>query len=244
MTSPIPAEAPVVVELEDTFDDASLEMNEAGNGFRVGHVGGKFGVLAEPQRIEVAKAGMVVSTCKRVNLIEGAGITITAADVGAGDSADVTIAAGGGGASAVQYAAQTTPSVISTFPGMVSIPGCLITVTQLGTYLVEGWLTASRHPSHTTANLYMDVSTTGTVTQVQGTWEYGSTGSTWLVGTTAGTALPASSVIVYVKFRVQIKVTALASGQATFQLRFGSLAATSGDQVQCDNALMRVSKFA
>ena len=230
-------------ELSDCVDGVTISFNPATEELEAINVDGLSGVLADAQRIEIAKGGTLVSTRKRLNLIEGAGVTITAADNAGSDSADVTLAASGGGG-AVQYAAQTTPSVISTFPGMVSIPGCSITVTQLGTYLVEGWATIARNPSHATANLFMDVSASGTATQVQNTWQYASTGSTWLVGTTAGTALPGSAVIVYVKFRVQIKVTALASGQATFQLRFGSLAATTGDQVQCDYALMRVSKFA
>lgn len=47
---PTPApQAMTSIELADAFDDDSLEMNPAGNKFRVGDVTGKPGVLADPQ---------------------------------------------------------------------------------------------------------------------------------------------------------------------------------------------------
>lgn len=46
--------------------------------------------------VRVAKAGVDVGTRNRLNLIEGANITLTVADDGAQDEVDVTIAAGGG----------------------------------------------------------------------------------------------------------------------------------------------------
>lgn len=47
-TVPTP-QAATSIELEDAFDDDSLEMNAAGTKFRVGNVAGKLGVLADPQ---------------------------------------------------------------------------------------------------------------------------------------------------------------------------------------------------
>lgn len=48
-------------------------------------------------RVAVAKAGTLVGTRRKVNLIEGSNVTITVADDGANEKVDVTIAAAGGG---------------------------------------------------------------------------------------------------------------------------------------------------
>lgn len=47
--------------------------------------------------VEVAKNGALAGTRKRINLIEGANVTITATDDNVNDEVDVTIAASGGG---------------------------------------------------------------------------------------------------------------------------------------------------
>lgn len=49
------------------------------------------------QKLEIAKAGVLTGTRKRLNLIEGTNITLTMADDAANDEVDVTIAASGGG---------------------------------------------------------------------------------------------------------------------------------------------------
>lgn len=51
--------------------------------------------------VEVSKAGTLVGARKRINLIEGANVTITATDDNVNDEVDVTIAATGGGGGAV-----------------------------------------------------------------------------------------------------------------------------------------------
>lgn len=120
----------MTVELATTFDDASLEMNATGDKFRVGNVVGKPGQLADPQKLEVAKGGALVATRKRVNLIEGANVTITAADNAGGDRVDLTIASTvTGGAvykdsSFVRLAADqsTTSTTFVDVPTMTLLP--------------------------------------------------------------------------------------------------------------------------
>lgn len=48
-------------------------------------------------RIDISKAGSLVGTRPKVNLIEGSGVTLTAADNPGADRVDVTVAASGGG---------------------------------------------------------------------------------------------------------------------------------------------------
>lgn len=61
-------------------------------------VAGLSGLLADAQKITVRKnTGADVGTRKRLNLIEGANVTLTVTDDAGGDEIDVTIAAAGGG---------------------------------------------------------------------------------------------------------------------------------------------------
>jgi hypothetical protein len=53
--------------------------------------------LIVPREVRVAKAGVLVGTRARLNLIEGAGVTITVADDSGDDEIDITISAGVGG---------------------------------------------------------------------------------------------------------------------------------------------------
>lgn len=57
------------------------------------NVAGLAGLLAGAQRVEVARAGTLIATRKRINLIEGGGVSIVIADNDASDRVDVTIAA-------------------------------------------------------------------------------------------------------------------------------------------------------
>ena len=54
-------------------------------------------VIAAIAKVEVAKAGTLQGTRKRINLIEGSNVTLTVSDNSGGDRVDVTIAASGGG---------------------------------------------------------------------------------------------------------------------------------------------------
>lgn len=62
------------------------------------NVAGLSGLLADAQKVTVRKnTGADVGTRKRLNLIEGANITLTIADDAGGDEVDITIAAAAGG---------------------------------------------------------------------------------------------------------------------------------------------------
>jgi len=54
-------------------------------------------VIAAVAKVEVAKAGTLQGTRKRINLIEGSNVTLTVSDNSGSDRVDVTIAASGGG---------------------------------------------------------------------------------------------------------------------------------------------------
>lgn len=75
---------------------AHASTHENGGGDEIS-VAALSGLLADAQKIEVSKAGTLIGTRKRVNLIEGSNATITVADNAGDDRVDVTIAASGGG---------------------------------------------------------------------------------------------------------------------------------------------------
>lgn len=58
-------------------------------------VAGLSGLLADAQLVEVSKAGTLIGTRKRVNLIEGTGVTLTVADNSGAGRVDVTVNASG-----------------------------------------------------------------------------------------------------------------------------------------------------
>lgn len=64
------------------------------------NVTGMSGLLADPQKIEVAKVGVLAGTRKRLNLIEGPGASLTVADNPGNNSVDLTVAATGAAAAA------------------------------------------------------------------------------------------------------------------------------------------------
>lgn len=78
--------------------DRIMDQYRVGSGTRfvMADAGGNVDSSIAP-RIRVAKAGTLVGTRSRLNLIEGSNVTITAADDSAGDEIDVTIASSGGG---------------------------------------------------------------------------------------------------------------------------------------------------
>lgn len=71
------------------------------------NLSGLSGLTADPQTHETAKGGALVSTRKRINLIDGANVTITVADNAGADRTDVTIASTGGGGGAGDIEAVT-----------------------------------------------------------------------------------------------------------------------------------------
>ncbi|HEX4662468.1 MAG TPA: hypothetical protein VH144_02545, partial [Candidatus Saccharimonadales bacterium] len=70
----------------------NLTYNDAGNAITA-----DVNTNTSTQKVEVAKAGTLTGTRKRVNLIEGSNVTITTADNAGSDRVDVTIAAASGG---------------------------------------------------------------------------------------------------------------------------------------------------
>lgn len=64
-------------------------------------------VIAAVAKVEVAKAGTLQGTRKRINLIEGSNVTLTVADNPGSDRVDVTIAASGGGGGGGSVATDT-----------------------------------------------------------------------------------------------------------------------------------------
>lgn len=68
------------------------------------------------QRVEVAKAGSLTGTRKRINFIEGSNVTITVSDDAANNKVDVTIASsgGGGGAAAKPFLVATAANIPAT----------------------------------------------------------------------------------------------------------------------------------
>ena len=78
-------------------------------------VDGATGTLAAKQKVEVQKAGIVQGTRPAVNLIEGAGISLSVADNPGGNRVDVTLAAIGGGGAWVKVADQV-PADTNSFP--------------------------------------------------------------------------------------------------------------------------------
>ena len=68
------------------------------------------------QKVEVAKAGTLTGTRKRVNFIEGSNVTITTSDDSGGNKVDVTIAASGGGGTAPAVRVLRLTSGNITFP--------------------------------------------------------------------------------------------------------------------------------
>ncbi len=84
----------------------------SGGGAMSGDVTLSVAADATTQRVEVAKAGTLIGTRKRINLIEGSNVTLTVADDSGGNGVDVTIAsAGGGGAIEVAKAGTLIVSV-------------------------------------------------------------------------------------------------------------------------------------
>jgi microcystin-dependent protein len=70
-------------------------------------------LLGAVARSIIAKAGGVVGTRRKLNFIEGTGITITASDDSANEKVDITIAASGSGiptGTVIPYAGSTAPS--------------------------------------------------------------------------------------------------------------------------------------
>lgn len=65
-------------------------------------------------RVIVAKAGTVIGTRRKLNFIEGTGVTLTIADDNAGEKVDITIAASGGGGGLTVKEVDGTPSVAAT----------------------------------------------------------------------------------------------------------------------------------
>ena len=238
----------LLADEQDPVNHAADHQNGGGDEISVT---GLSGLLADAQTVEIAKAGSLVGTRKRVNLIEGSNVTLTVTDNGGSDRVDVTVAASGGSSNERTYAVQTGGSSVATHPTKVDLPGLsAFSVSATGTYLLEVRGKFLRNPSHTTANLYCDVSVvTGSITKAQEMYWYpavtGSAGNiVALTPSSNGPALPSAATPVYVVYTVQLQVTALASGAATFKFRFGSASgATAGDQIQCDDAVAELVKL-
>lgn len=74
------------------------------------------------QRVELANAGTLVGTRKRINLIQGANVTLTTADNTGSNQVDVTIAAATSGSSGIPASTVTAKGdlLIATGPGTVT----------------------------------------------------------------------------------------------------------------------------
>lgn len=70
-------------------------------------------VAASGPKVRVAKAGTLVGTRTRLNLIEGSNVTLTCSDDSGSDEIDVTIAASGGSAAVVPRRGFTDPGTVS-----------------------------------------------------------------------------------------------------------------------------------
>lgn len=143
--------------------------------------------------VRIAKAGVDVGTRNRLNLIEGANVTLTVADDAGNDEVDVTIAASAGGSStrSVGITIDGAGSVITTgVKGFVRVPftGTITKVSLLstdasataGSIVIDIWkdtyanypptvadtITASAKPTLSSANKYEDATMTGWVTSV------------------------------------------------------------------------------
>ncbi|MEM4360394.1 MAG: discoidin domain-containing protein [Candidatus Bilamarchaeaceae archaeon] len=80
------------------------------------------------QKVEVAKAGVLAGTRKRINFIEGQGITITTSDDTTNNKVDVTIASSG-----ASSGAQVRPFLVATSANIPSSDGpLLVRVDEIG----------------------------------------------------------------------------------------------------------------
>jgi hypothetical protein len=70
------------------------------------------------QRIEVARSGSLISTRKRLNLIEGSNVTLTVTDDNVNDETDVTISATGGDSTNLGYTASATDGTVTSSTGI------------------------------------------------------------------------------------------------------------------------------
>lgn len=66
------------------------------------------------QRVEVAKAGALTGTRKRINFVEGSNVTITVSDDATNNKVDVTIASSGGGATSKPFIVATSANIPAT----------------------------------------------------------------------------------------------------------------------------------
>jgi hypothetical protein len=207
------------------------------------NIGGLSGTLADPQLVQVQSSGAVVAERAALNFI---GATVT--DEPGAERVNVTLP----GAPIV--AAQTAgASAIATHPTPADIPGLSFSLSSIGTYLIELQGKAVRNPAHTTARLVVRPSVlTGAMTfsDAGDLWAYDHVGNALRFGSVAsmgsdvGIPLPAAVAPVLVHLTLRVTVTALVADACTFKMQVqGSALSTTGDQVQLDNALCRITKF-
>jgi len=185
--------------------------------------------------------------------------SIETVDHGGGDykirvsaALQASIAASAAAVATVQRKAQSS-SAGATHPTAADVPGLTFSVDSTGTYLLEVDGKAIRNNSHATARFTMGpVLQTGTMTFVDGQGlAYDNIAGAMRAfllpssGTTVGFVPPASVVPVYPHLRQMLVVTALASGACTFKIVIQGVSgqSTSGDQIQLDNAVARLTKM-
>lgn len=124
-----------VVTLADLYATLAHASRHQDGGADEINVAGLSGLLADAQKVTVRKnAGADVGTRKRLNLIEGANITLAIADDAGGDEIDITINASGGSGTdevlLVPIASKTIPTNTSIVVGdrYVLGPGVVLTI--------------------------------------------------------------------------------------------------------------------
>lgn len=125
-----PAPAPIGTGLLSASGTAPLVLTLTGASLV-----GSIDTSALPTRVKVKKAGVVVGTRNALNLIEGSGVAITAADDGVSDEIDVTIAVADGDRGEITVSGSGASWAIDN--GVVSTAKMGVDVTAAGKALLD-----------------------------------------------------------------------------------------------------------
>lgn len=92
----------------------------------------KIGNVDNIAKVEVAKAGTLQGTRKRLNLIEGSNVTLTVADNAGSDRVDVTVAASGGSGTVTSASVVSVNGLAGTVDTATTTPAITLSTTVTG----------------------------------------------------------------------------------------------------------------